>query len=49
MIATILLTVIFSVTLGASVLLHIKGKDGSGWGICAFFLLIAACNSAQRI
>lgn len=27
--------------------LHIKGKDGSGWGFVALCLIIASCNKVD--
>lgn len=24
--------------------LHINGKDGSGWGVVAFFLIVGGCS-----
>jgi len=29
-----------------SVWMHIKGKDGSGWGFVAVCLIITSCSSA---
>lgn len=31
---------------GISAWLHVRGRDGSGWGIVAFFLIVTSCSHA---
>jgi hypothetical protein len=35
-----------AVIAGISAWMHVNGKDGSGWGIVAFFLIVGGCSQS---
>jgi len=49
MIASIITGVLGLGVAAISAWMHIRNKDGSGWGLMAFILIVTSCTHADKI